>query len=242
LTLEAKTAKAQMLKISENNPRLVVALGTEATQAVEGLGPDIPLVYSMVLEPVTFAKRPATGVVLKVGIKEQFERIHKLFPQRKRLGVIYNPAVSAGEISQARNLMSAYDLSIYALPVDNAGGVGDALQRLTRDQVDLIWMVIDESLAQAGTLEALVKHSLKEEIPLLGFSVYQVKAGALAAFCPDYADIGSQTAQLAQRLLEKGNAQPFETPRKVVIYVNQFMLKQLHLEVLPASPEIRYIE
>jgi putative ABC transport system substrate-binding protein len=235
-------AKAYLDTLTPGAVRLLVSVGTEAGQAERALDPAIPVVYTMVMEPLEMPRRQATGVVIKLSIEDQFQRVQKLFPGRKRIGVIYNPQYSSRDIEQARKLAPQYDLALMPLAVEKAEEVPEALPKLSRGSVDLIWMVPDKTVAAPAAVQAMVAHALREGIPLIGLSMYHVKSGALAAFSVDFGDLGAQTAKLALRVLAGGSTPPVETPRRVIIYVNPKVQKQLGLEDLSVFPEVSFVQ
>jgi|GEM_PF-2931326 len=219
----------------------VVAVGTEAARAGAALNPAIPLLFSMVREPVALPKRNPAGVILQIKVSDQFGKIALLFPLRKRIGVIYNPSVSADQVSEARGLMDRFGLKLYMLSVESAAGVPAALDRMTPAHVDLIWMVLDETVAQPAVLKQVITHSLQQKLPVVGFSMHQVKAGVVAAFAADYQDIGGQTAKLAKRMIA-GEPAAVEAPRKMLLYVNPTVQQALGCEDLTKAKDAHQVQ
>ena len=242
--MEGDTEKGQQIMrgVAPATVLAVVTIGTEASQATRALDPSIPIVYTMVLDPLELPQHRSTGVVIKIGIEAQFARMQKLFPTKKRIGVIYNPKYSSLDIEQARKLAPQYELALTPLAVERPEEVPTALPKLVRGVVDLIWMVPDRTVAQPAAVQDLIDHALQEGLPLIGLSMYHVKIGALAAFSVDFNDVGIQTAKLAQRFLSEGGRLPVEMPRKIIIYVNPKVQKQIGIEDLSVFPEVNYIQ
>jgi putative ABC transport system substrate-binding protein len=219
----------------------VIAVGSEAAQAGAGLDTSIPLIFSMLRDPIRLPKRVPAGVILEISVADQFEQIRQLFPDRKRIGIIYNPANSGDQISQARELMDRFGFKLTILSADSAAEVPADLARMPAGSLDLIWMVPDETMAQPAVLKLLITHSLQEKLPLIGFSPYQVKAGVYAAFSADYQEIGIQTAALAKRMLAGGPA-AVETPRKVSVCFNPTVQRALQCEDLSKVKDVRIVQ
>lgn len=239
---DAEKAGKVLGRLSPDSVRLVVAIGTEAGQAVRALDPAIPVVYTMVMEPLELSRPQVTGVVIKLSIEEQFRRLQKLFPRRKRVGVIYDPRFSSRDIEAARKLASAHDLILMPLAVAKAEEVPEALPKLARGNVDLIWMLPDRTVATPAAVQALIAHAQREGVPLIGLSMFHVRSGALGALAVDFGDLGGQTARLAKRVLAGGTLPAWETPRRVVIYINPKVQKQLGLEDLSVFPEVSFVQ
>ena len=64
-------------------------------------------------------------------------------------------------------------------------------------------------------------------------SPWFVRAGAAVGVYPDFRDIGAQTAQLAERQLSGQAVTAEEGPRKVVVAVNQRVIRLLGVEYEP---------
>ncbi len=222
--------------------RVVVPIGTEAVLTTRELNAEIPIVYTMIMDPPVIPNHEAGGVVIKIPLDEQFAKIQKMFPNVKRVGVIYNPRYSTQDINQARQLVRQYQLTLHPIAVDDQDKVPDALRKLTADEVDLLWMVADKTVAHPAVVQQLILHAAQENLPLIGLSMYHVKAGALAAFSVDFQDIGAQTADYARRVLAQGMSGEVETPRKIIVYVNPKMQKQLGIEDLSVFPEVKYVQ
>lgn len=219
----------------------VVAIGTEAGLAAKQLNTGLPLVYTMVMEPLDFPGHKAAGVIIKISMDEQFSRLHKMFPAKKRLGVIYTQN-TAEDIEQARAAVSKFSLSLYPIAVQKAEEVPAALTKLTRDTVDILWMVPDKILTSPATVTQIIAHSQKENCPFIGLSMFHVKMGALAGFSVDFSDVGAQTAALVKKQIEGGSGIRVENPRKIIVYVNPKVQKQMGLDDLTSFPEVTFVQ
>ena len=63
------------------------------------------------------------------------------------------------------------------------------------DSYELVWCLPDSTLYQPATVTPLILSSIRRKLPVIGFSLGFVNAGALAGFYPDYRDLGAQTAE-----------------------------------------------
>lgn len=219
----------------------VVAIGTEAALTAGKLNLSVPVVYTMVLQPLKFPASNFSGVLVKIGVAEQLARIHKLLPGRSRIGVIYNPDYSGEDINLARKVAGNYNLTVYAVPVVSKNDIDAALGKMTADMVDALWMVVDEMTADPAVFAKLSQQCNQQKMPLIGLSAGHVKAGALAAFCADFSDVGAQTAEYVQTQLESGLKSPVATPRKVIVYFNEPLHQQLKIGDVSEFPDAQII-
>jgi len=244
LNMEGDQEKGRRIiqRLRPDKTRLVVAVGTEAAFAAKTLNRSIPLICTMVLNPPDSLNRQAAGIIIKPGIDSQLMRIHKLLPTKNRIGVIYDPRYSSKTIQEARQHIDRHDLTLLPIAIEKLEEIPQVLTKLTKDRVDILWMVLDKTLTHPAAFDLLLQHSFKENLPLFGLSPRHVKAGALAAFYVDFQDIGKQTARLAEKILEGKNKNILEFPRKLIIYVNPKTQKQLGIDDLGVFPEVRFIQ
>jgi ABC-type uncharacterized transport system substrate-binding protein len=229
-------------KATASEIQAVVFIGTEAVSLMDSLNTDVPAVYTMVLEPADSIKRKANGILIKMDNNDQLIRIRKLFPNRKRLGIMYNPQNSKKEIEEIRGIIPKYNLVLFPIAIENSGEVPTALTKFSKDTVDLIWMIFDRTLSTPSVTDQFIQHTSKNGLPLIGISIYQVKNGCLAAFSADFRDVGMQTAVRVQKIIAGGDSARNENPRKVVVYWNSKVQKQMGFEEPANVPDLQLIQ
>jgi putative ABC transport system substrate-binding protein len=233
VNLEGDMAKAGEIQdaVAAEKPEAVLAFGTEAVNGIKLNPPSVPLVYSMILEPAEIPGKKIAGVVMQIPTAEQFERLSKMIPGAKRIGVLYNPKFSKKIITQARDVVGQHGLALMPIAVENPGEIQGALSNLTKDKVDVLWSVVDNMVAQPAVIGQIIEHARAQKLPFIGLSVYHVKAGALAAFTVDYSDIGRQTADLTAKVTAGESLNRTESPRRVIVFVNDAVQKSLSLDL-----------
>lgn len=222
---------------------LLMPCGTEALLLLKDRWPDLPVVYTMVLEAPAFSGPRTSGVLMQVPIQEQIARLPKMFPGVRKIGVLYNPVYTKKAVTQARELVAGYGLSLFPIAIEKPEEIPAALVNLTRAEVEVLWSVIDPTTTQPAAMAQIIPYTLAHKLPFIALASYQVKAGALACFGVDYRDIGMQTAEVAKRMLStsRGGGR-VEPPRKVVLYVNPQTQKALGLDALSRLPEVQLVQ
>ncbi len=233
INLEGDATKtAPILEAVQNvRPEAVLAFGTDAVNAVKNISLSLPIVYAMVLEPVDFQGKKVSGIVIQIPPTEQFSRISKMLPGVKRVGVLYNPNFSKKAIAQARETIGQFNMMLIPIAIENPSEISGALSNLTKDKVDAIWSVVDNMVAQPMMVGKTIEHSQNQKIPFIGLSVFHVKAGALSAFSVDYSDVGRQASELVAKVITDGVSGKVETPKKIVVFVNEVTQRQLNVEL-----------
>lgn len=228
----------QLLK--KLNPTLVHAVGTKATLLVKKEFKDIPIVFSMVLNPVASKvvknmKSPGenvTGASMDIPLGLQFKYLKKILPGAKKVGVIYSESETGVIVKAAGVAAKLLGLQLVAEAVESPGDVPGALNRLI-GKVGCLWSVADSKVFTRETAREFLTVTLREKIPFVGLSPSFVKAGALAAFQMDAKDIGSQAASIAGNVLRGSDPSviPVSVPGKIKIVLNSNTMKLIGVKI-----------
>lgn len=229
---DAEKGKTIMEGFRSENTDMVVTIGSEATLMAQKYLKDIPVIYTMILDDPKLTNLKNSGVVIQVKIRKQLEVIDQLFPG-KSIGVIYDLNYSGQIINEARQAISGLKSTLVPIAINNADELPKALLKIKADQIGSLWMVADPTVTKSESIKILIKHCLKEEVPLVALSAYHVNAGAFAAVSTDFKDVGAQTARLAKQMIETKVAPPMEYPRQLILYVNTKVQLALGIMSLP---------
>jgi len=222
--LDGSAAKAGQAAqaVKKSGARLVLTLGSLATDAAIKEIPDIPIVACMVLRADGLKKSPnATGVGLEFSLEVQTSWMQVLVPTAKTVGVLYNPDENKMRIEAAGRIMQNMGLKLVAQEVRSSQDVTAALEGLVK-KVDVLWGLADTVAMTPQTAKNVLPFSVRNNIPLIGPSPTWVKAGALYALEWDYADVGAQAGDMAVKVLKGAppSAIPTASPRKVYYALN----------------------
>lgn len=213
-----------------NKDILLVAVGSEALEVAVSQKKR-PILYTMVLAPKN-NRSDMTGVFLEIPALVQLTILHKLVPNIRNVGLIYNPATSQSFISDAKNACQNLGFILVPVPVNSDREVDEAAKSLT-GKIDALWMIPDPvNLSPLGA-EAILLFSLENQIPILAPSEKFVKSGALVSVSADYHEMGIQTARMANVIVKGGQPSEFpgEGPRKYSIALNLKVAKQIGLKI-----------
>lgn len=218
---------AQMLV---RKPATIVAVGSEAVRTVLEWKSQAPTISTMTLEAdrAGAAGRVTASVCLDIPVRTLIAELHKIFPEKTRVGLIRNPGRGGETTQQLRGSASEPGL----LEIANCGTADELLPVFLkfRKKVDFVICLPDGSLYNSATARPLIMASLENRLPIVGFSPAFLRAGAAVAIYPDYRAVGEQTADLLRRCLEPGDCSTSESPRKVDVGVNAKVLRMLGIE------------
>jgi putative ABC transport system substrate-binding protein len=238
LPSEPTKEESFLRSLEKSGPDLVVTVGTQATLSVVRTIKRAPVVFSLVLfseeSESLLQKRPAnvTGSAMDIPINLQFQRLQEVIPELKRVGVIFNPQNSMGEIEDARRAAREIGLTLVEIPVTNESEVLQQVEGL-KGKVDVLWSVADSTVFTPRSVDSILLLTLRDGIPFVGLSPSFVKAGALLSFSCDYQDVGSQSAEQALEIL--AGKSPAEVsvayPRRISLFLNLNTARAIHLEI-----------
>jgi putative ABC transport system substrate-binding protein len=227
---------------------LIYAYATESAIAAKEAtkGTDIPVVFAFaVLEDndlVQSIGKPGGNVT---GVRfpgpelsaKRLELLHRLAPQVKRVGNIYNKNYPANK-SQLLELIpaaSAMGLTIVEIPVANVTDIQANLEArgaLEDIGIDGILIITDDLSQSPDGWPLLSQFAAEHKIPIAGSAAFEADTGAVLSYIPNYRKTGMLAAPIADKIfkgISPGNI-PVFTPESS-LRINQKVAQGLGLTV-----------
>lgn len=227
-------------KVRDISPHIIHTIGTSATRLAKREFIDTPIVFSMVLNPVSSGlvnsmKSPdnnITGASMDIPLAIQFTYIKKILPAVKNIGVIYSEAETGLLIKEAEKIARQLGLNLVKGEIKMAGEVPQALRNM-KGEIDLLWSVADSNVFTRETIREILLTTLREKIPFMGLSPAFVRAGALSALDTSATEIGGQAGVTAKKILFglKPGDIPVDVPDKVKIVINKNTIDSLGITI-----------
>ncbi len=230
---DASRASQAVQKIKKSRVRLIFTLGSLATDAAISEVPDIPVIACLVLRADTLKKAPnATGVSLEFPPETQLSWLQRFLPDAVTIGVIYSPGENQKRIETASRIAKSLGMKLEAQAVRVPQDVPAALDILSK-KADALWGVPDQIALSPQIAKHILLFSFRNSVPFVGLSATWVKAGALYSLDWDYADLGAQCGEMAQKALSGAppRAIPPVSPRKVLYSVNLNTARQMKITI-----------
>ncbi|MDR3548193.1 MAG: ABC transporter substrate-binding protein [Candidatus Pacebacteria bacterium] len=205
------TAQSIAQNLVQQRNDLIFAITTPSAQTVAQAikGTSIPLVFGAVTDPVsaglvTNTEYPGgniTGTSDRWPVDKQFDLLLQLVPNVKRVGIVYNPGEANAEanLKVVETACKARNLETVKVPVANTSEVQGAAQSLV-GRCDAMYVPADNTVITA--MQAMVKVSEHNKIPLLPGVSSNVEQGGFGTLGPDYSDIGVQSAKIVDQVLK----------------------------------------
>lgn len=196
-----------------------VGVGQGATEEVLRLRSQPTLVGCLVQSSDVLPRgEGVASIPSEVAPEAQAAWLRRLYPQGRRVGLLYDPERNARQVARLTEALRQVGLQTVATPVRSPTALPAALSGLGK-KVDVILGLQDRTVFTAQTAKAILLHSFRARIPVIGLSDAWVKAGALYAIEPDYEDIGRRCSLAARRLT--GNAAELSAqPARLLLSVN----------------------
>jgi len=212
-------------QLTANAPEidLILTVGTQATAEVSKQITEIPIVFTMVLDPERTVQNTqnVVGVSVNIPVELQFGMIKEVLPTAKNIGVIYDPGRNARFIEDSGRIAAQFGLRLKQFPVTSQKDIPDALERVSKE-ADALWGIVDDTVYTSQTARSIIQTTWKNQLPFIGTSEAYVKAGALWALVFENKDIGRQSAMLASQILSGTSVASLQEtiPRKIGWIIN----------------------
>jgi putative ABC transport system substrate-binding protein len=188
-------------KIRATNADLVLAVGIKAALAAKREIPDIPIVYSMVLDPQKngLTADNMVGITLEVPVERQFREMRSVLPGLKRVGVLYDPEKTGDLVDEARRQARNVGIELIGRQLRSEKEVPAATRSLI-PEIEALWLIPDSTVLTEESINFLLSAALESNRPIIGFSSELVRNGALIGLSVNYEDIGRQAAGIARKI------------------------------------------
>ncbi len=241
-TVDRQTLNDISKQIKKDRPRLTIAIGTKATKLLQTKLKREPILFTMVFRPertelvksLKFPGKNATGVALDIPLELQFKTLRKIFPYLRRIGTLYTPYLDQDLINDATKVAEKYNFSLSANEVYSKDQIQSQLEKLFRNQIQLLWSTADQKIYSKTSLQYILLSLNRFKIPYMGLSQSYLKLGAYVSLDPDPIHIGQKTAQMARRMIKKRQnpmITPVEFPDFVSYSVNEKVMKEFRFKL-----------
>lgn len=219
-------------KFAADEVDLIIAIATSAAQSAATVAEDagIPVVFSAVTDPVASQLvdsldapgGPVTGTSDAIPVADIFDLAQELTPDIQSVGVLYctSEPNSASVVAQAKGELEARGLVFDESAITASAEVQTAAQNLLA-RCDALFVPIDNTVA--GAISVVADEAIAAGKPLYVAADSMVRDGGLASVGVNYTNLGTQTADMALRVLagEDPAAMPVEVLREANVVVNE---------------------
>lgn len=190
-------------------PKLFVALGMEAANALAKAEPRAPVLCTLL--PRSSFERVLHGsgrksssqfsaLYLNQPFSRQLELIRLALPAAHRIGVLWGPE-SQVQAPALKALAQASGLELVEATIGRDELFFTGLKRVLED-ADLLLAVADPQVFNSSSIQNILLASFRAKVPLVAFSPTYVRAGSLLALYVTPTQIGRQAAAITRDVLQ----------------------------------------
>ncbi|MGL5656766.1 MAG: ABC transporter substrate-binding protein [Fusobacteriaceae bacterium] len=217
---------------------LILAISTPSVQAVANSTENIPVLFGAVSDPSATGisdRKNVTGVADAIPTGKLVEETLKLFPNTKKVGIIYNTSEKNSEsnIARIQENLKGTGVEIVTSGVTALNDIPASLEVLLK-KVDVLYMLPDNMVVSASTLIFKRAKDTKKPVLALGYNQEQISTGALLSVSVDYEKLGYRLGEMASDILtgkKEIKDLPYEVSNSYPVLVNKDMEKFYNINI-----------
>jgi putative ABC transport system substrate-binding protein len=222
---------------------VIVAVGGRATQDAQQATRTIPIVMSVVIDPVgsglvSSLARPGgnvTGLTIMASdlVGKQLELLKEVVPKVSRVALLWNPANpgSAPQLREAEAAARALGVRLQTLEARGPQEIDSAFAAMTRERAGALLILPDAIFGNQR--RQIAELAAKRRLPsLLGVGEY-AEAGGLMTYSANNLDLERRAATFVDKILKgaKPADLPVEQPAKFELVINLRTAKAIGLTI-----------
>ena len=226
---------------------VIVAHGGTATQAVQQATRTIPIVMSLVLDPVGIGLVPSlarpggnvtgTSFMAPDLVGKQLELLRELVPKVSRVALLRHPANpgSALFLREAEAAARILGVRLQTLEARNPQEIDSAFAAMTRERAGALLIFPDSFFATQR--RQIAELAVKRRLPAIhGGTPEYGEAGGLMVYSPNILDLERRAATYVDKILKgaKPADLPVEQPTKFELIINLKAAKAIGLAIPPS--------
>ncbi len=225
-----------MQQFSNDKKDLVYAITTPTSQAAKNQITNVPIVIASVTDPKGAGLTGIpniTGTSGAAPTKENLELMRKLFPNAKKIAIIYNSSEqnSVSEVKTLKELAAGKGFEVLEKSVTNGAELISAANIVAKE-ADIYYAIQDNTVS--SYFPTLLEVMNKEKVPVFGTNnVYSDRGALISQGATDY-DIGYRAGEIAAEILKNGKKPseiPIETIKDLRVEINRGNMEMLGIRL-----------
>jgi putative ABC transport system substrate-binding protein len=219
-----------MRRISASAPRAIIAVGSQAVLAIKAYPVSVPVIMAMVINHLDALTIPNSWAVsMHLPPKNAYDAISQVFPG-KRVAIAYNPDRTGGLVGELLSYFKGKAVELVPIIIRHPYEIAPAIKQ-QRGNLDALWLIPDSSFIDALSVQALMEYSVKEHLPIIGYSEAFAKSGAVLAAAGHYEEMGRQAGELAGRIIRGETPSRVEPPRRISTFINIRVARLMNIRI-----------
>jgi putative ABC transport system substrate-binding protein len=224
---------------------VIVAVGGAATEAAQQATRTIPIVMSVVNDPVGSGLVPSlarpggnvtgTSVMAPDLVGKQLAVLKEIAPNVSRVALLQNPAnpASAAQLREAEAAARALGVRLQTLEARSPQEIDSAFAAMTRERAGALVILADSIFT--NQLRQIAEIAAKKRLPAIYVGTEYAEAGGLMGYSASLLDGERRAATYVDKILKgaKPGDLPVEQPTKFELVINLRIAKTIGLTIPP---------
>jgi putative ABC transport system substrate-binding protein len=183
----------------------VLAVGSLPARLAREAIYDIPVVYTMVLDPEKEDLRTENmcGVASNGAFSEQLDVLEQMAPEVKRIGTLFDPARTAGVVKQLREESEEAGYVLDTRAVHAQEEIPAKLHELREAGMEAFLMLLDPGLWTLDAFRIARTFTQEHEIMMIVPDGSMVRAGATFSYAPGFHELGAYAGRLLSNIVNR---------------------------------------
>jgi putative ABC transport system substrate-binding protein len=222
---------------------VIVAMSGAATQAAQQATRTIPIVMSLVNDPVGSGLVPSlarpggnvtgTSVISPDLLGKQLQLLKEVVPKVSRVAFLRHPGnpASAANLREAEAAARVLGVRLQALEARNPQEIDSAFAAMTRERAGALLIHADALFGNQR--KQIAELATKRRLPSIQLTTEYAEAGGLMVFGPNLLDLERRAATYVDKILKgaKPGDLPVEQPTKFELVINVRTAKAIGLTI-----------
>ncbi len=209
VNFEQNMIPLMLQELKTHRPAVIVTLTTPVSQYAKNTINDIPLVFSVITDPVEagllkskdHSFNNVTGASDQQDLSLMIELAKSLLVNPKKIGVLYSTSEANDQslVTMLETAASKHNMEVLSVPIEHMKDI-PLRMHLFKDKVDMIYVGTSGPIQPA--MAAITYEADKMNIPIFNVEEQAVLDGlALASYAVDYTQVGTNSAMLVSKIL-----------------------------------------
>jgi hypothetical protein len=191
------------LRAIEERPSAVLAIGEEAARLARSYARDIPVVHTMVPDPVPgeLSSESLCGVSLSGGFEQQLSRLRELDSGLKTIATIYDPSRLTGAVGRLREAAAQAGMELKVGHVHAPGDLSHAFEALAGEPIDAFLVLMDPEVYTASNFAAIRQFAEDRGLIFVVPDASLARAEKSFSFRPGFWESGAAAGRLVRQIV-----------------------------------------
>lgn len=190
-------------------PNAVVAIGSDAARLARRWAKDVPVVYTMVLDPSgeDLSTVNLCGLILNDGFADQLARLAEMKPSARRVATIYDPRRLSRAVARLRQAARQAGMTLAAHSARRPEDVPRALETIASGDPEAFLLLLDPELIDLAAFETIRRFTFDRGLVFIVPDTSLVAVGGTFSFAPGFREMGAYAGRLVNDIF-RGEVEP----------------------------------